>query len=70
MPDLITTCPACGHHTIQAVGGMCTVFVPGPVDGPLAEKCGCDCYKALTGRTMFEDIAATLWGPKGEDADA
>jgi len=45
---------------------MCTVFVPGPADGPLAEKCGCDCYKALTGRTMFEDIAAVLWGSKGD----
>lgn len=55
-------CPVCNHHTSQAIGGKCTVFVPGPPDGPLAVYCDCDCYKVLTGKSLMEKIAESFWG--------
>jgi hypothetical protein len=61
--NLITACPACGHHTSAAVAGRCSTFVPGPADGPLAVYCGCNCYQALTGRDLHDDLAAVLHGP-------
>lgn len=63
MAEVPLVCPVCGHHTSQAVGGVCTVFVPGTdPDGPPAEFCGCDCYKAATGRTMLDAFAEAMWG--------
>jgi hypothetical protein len=53
-------CPACGHHTSSCIWGRCTTFVPGPPGGPLAEYCGCECYQAITGRTLNSEIAESL----------
>ena len=57
--NLIRECPECGHYTGQAVGGRCTVFVPGPPGGPWAVMCHHDCYKAMTGKSLMEKFAET-----------
>lgn len=53
-------CPECGHATIGCVAGRCTNFVPGPENGPLAVHCDCDCYAAITGRSMHDDLVDAL----------
>jgi hypothetical protein len=70
--SLITTCPACGHRTSAAIAGRCTVIVPGPTGGPMIQACGCNCYKALTGKDMHEEFAELMWGKPSatEDSDA
>jgi hypothetical protein len=62
-------CPGCAHSTSAAVGGICTVFVPGRTDGgPLAEYCGCDCYRATIGRGLMDEFADAMNRDRGADA--
>lgn len=65
-PPIPEVCPGCGHATVHAVGGICSVFVPGPPDGPLAVYCGHDCYRAITGETITDRFARTMWGTEKE----
>lgn len=53
-------CPACGHHRSGMVAGTCTAFVPYPGGDRLAGMCDCDCYKAIHGHSMFDEIKAAV----------
>jgi hypothetical protein len=38
----------------------------------MIQVCGCNCYKALTGKDMHEEFAELMWGKPSatEDSDA
>jgi len=57
-PDGYDMCPSCGHHT-SAFAGSCTVMVPlfnQAGDLVSIDYCGCDCYKALHGRSLLDGL--------------
>jgi hypothetical protein len=61
-PDGYDICPACGHNTCQAVAGICTVMRPEyffTFSG--SPYCNCDCYKAIHGISLTEEILQLAW---------